>query len=113
MPRSSDVKNRREWAARRHSFNNPLRDSRGARGRAKQIRDILRQDASPEALAAAVAEGLRDDVEQLALWPGLDALDTSAVASTVACPGSWRVTGLTRSRTCRRSRAASSTRWTC
>ena len=58
----------------------PLRDSRGACGRAKQIRDILRQDASPEALAAAVAEGRRDDVEQLALWPGLDALDASAVA---------------------------------
>ena len=80
MQRSSNVNNRREWAARRHSFNNPLRDSRGARGRAKQIRDVLRQDASPEALAAAISGGLREACEQLALWPGLDALETSAVA---------------------------------
>ena len=80
VQRSSHANNRREWATRRHAFNTPLRDSRGSRGRARQIRDVLRQDATPDALAAAVADGLRDDVEQLALWPGLDALDASAVA---------------------------------
>lgn len=71
VQRSSHAENRREWAARRQSLGNPLRDERGSRGRSRALRDILRREGTPGALAAAVAEGLRCDAGQLSLWPEL------------------------------------------
>ena len=69
MQLSSHTANRQEWAARRHALGNPLRDGRGSRGRSRAIRDILRREGTPRALAAAVAEGLLCDAAQLSLWP--------------------------------------------
>lgn len=62
--------NRQEWTRRRHTIGGPLRDTRGARGRARALRDAVRRDASPGSLAAAAAEGLRFDTAQLPLWDG-------------------------------------------
>lgn len=81
---STHARNRQEWAARRHTIGNPLRDSRGARGRAKEIRDIVRRDASPQAIAAAVAQGLRHDAAQLPLWAELVDSPVPALVTRVA-----------------------------
>ncbi|MDQ3502713.1 MAG: hypothetical protein M3486_03700 [Actinomycetota bacterium] len=66
---SSHTANRQEWPARRHALGNPLRDGRGSRGRSRAIRDILRREGTPRALAAAAAQGLRCDPTQLNLGP--------------------------------------------
>ena len=63
---STHAQNKREWAARRHSLSGPLRDLRGARGRALAIRDAVR---TGQPLVDVVAAGVRDgDRDQLALW---------------------------------------------
>lgn len=63
---STRAQNRAEWAARRHQLTGPLRDMRGARGRALAIRDAVREGQPlDEVLAIGVRSGERD---QLALW---------------------------------------------
>jgi hypothetical protein len=62
---SSHLLNRREWAARRRIGGSPLLDRRGARGRARALRDAVR--ASAELFEVVEAEGLPPGV-QLPLW---------------------------------------------
>jgi hypothetical protein len=62
---SSHVLNRREWAARRRIGGSPLLDRRGARGRARALRDAVQ--AAGELFAVVEAEGLPPGV-QLPLW---------------------------------------------
>lgn len=58
--------NRREWAARRHRIGGALRDERGARGRAREIRDAARDGVD---LDAVVLRGMSvADRDQLPLW---------------------------------------------
>lgn len=68
VQRSSPHENAREWASRRHTYGNPLRDSRGSRGQARTIRDLLRSGATGADLAAALGAGLLLDAAQLQLW---------------------------------------------
>ena len=68
VQRSSPHANARAWAARRHTHGNPLRDSRGSRGRARTIRDLLRSGATGTDLDAALGAGLLLDAAQLPLW---------------------------------------------
>lgn len=65
--RASDhSRNRAEWVARRDTLGSPLRDLRGARGRAREIRDGLLAGKSPQELEQA---GVRPvDRDQLPLW---------------------------------------------
>ena len=65
---STAWRNRQEWVLRRDTIGGALRDSRGARGRARAIRDALRDDASPASLQAAARCGMAADRAQLALW---------------------------------------------
>ena len=65
VQRSSPHQNAREWASRMHACG----DSRGSRGRARSIRDLLRSGASGTDLAAALGAGLLLDAAQLPLWP--------------------------------------------
>jgi hypothetical protein len=62
---SSHVLNRREWAVRRRIGGSPLLDRRGARGRARALRDAVQ--AADELFAVVEAEGLPPGV-QLPLW---------------------------------------------
>jgi len=63
---STHAQNKREWASRRHALSGPLRDLRGARGRALAVRDAVR---AGRPLAEVVAAGVRDgDRDQLSLW---------------------------------------------
>jgi hypothetical protein len=63
---SSFAQNRREWAVRRHTLGSPLRDRRGARGRAEALRTAARNGAS---LTPAVIAGLPVlDRDQPPLW---------------------------------------------
>ena len=63
---STHAQNKREWAARRHQLTGPLRDLRGARGRALAIRDAIREGRP---LTDVVAAGVRDvDRDQLPPW---------------------------------------------
>jgi hypothetical protein len=62
---SSHVLNRREWAARRRIGGSPLLDRRGARGRARALRDAVQ--AAGELFTVVEAEGLPPGV-QLPLW---------------------------------------------
>ncbi|WP_457255968.1 hypothetical protein [Pedococcus sp. P5_B7] len=63
---SSYVENRREWAIRKALSGSPLADPRGARRRARELRDKARQDP---ALVAADLRRLREMYgEQLPLW---------------------------------------------
>ena len=55
VQRSSPHSNAREWAARRHIHGNPLRDSRGSRGRARTSRDLLRSGATGTDVGGAAA----------------------------------------------------------
>jgi len=66
---STHAENKREWAARRHSLSGPLRDVRGARGRAVAVRDAVR-DGRPlaDVLSVGVSAG---DRGQLPLWQEL------------------------------------------
>ena len=66
--RSSPIENAREWAARRHTPGNPLRDNRGSRGRSRTIRDLLRSGAPADEIRAATNAGLQLDLAQLPLW---------------------------------------------
>ena len=68
VQRSSPHENAREWASRRHAYGNPLRDSRGSRGRARTIRNLLRTGATGADLAAALGAGLLLHAAQLQLW---------------------------------------------
>ena len=63
---SSYVENRREWAARRDVTGSPLGDVRGARRRARELRDLARTD--PELVAADLARLRRVFGEQSPLW---------------------------------------------
>lgn len=58
--------NRIEYEQRRHTPGSPLRDTRGARGRATALRDAARQQRS---VRGTVAEGLSElDRYQAMLW---------------------------------------------
>jgi len=57
--------NRVEYERRRHTIGGPLRDRRGARQRALEIRDALRAGRSVEAARLA---GILADMNQLALF---------------------------------------------
>lgn len=63
---SSYAENRREWAARRHLTGSPLGDPRGARRRARELRDLARTD--PALVAADLARLRRMFGEQPPLW---------------------------------------------
>lgn len=63
---SSHVENRREWAIRRAHAGSPLGDPRGARQRARELRDLARRD--PALVAADLARLRRLYGEQLPLW---------------------------------------------
>jgi len=65
---SSAWRNRHEWAMRRDTLGGALRDARGARGRARAIRDALRREPSVQSLEAAARLGVIDDLDQLRLW---------------------------------------------
>lgn len=65
---STAWRNRHEWVMRRATVGGALRDSRGARGRARAIRDALRQDPTIESLETAARAGLAADLNQLPLW---------------------------------------------
>jgi hypothetical protein len=60
---SSAWRNWQEWVMRRHTIGGPLRDARGARGRAHAERDALRADPSGEASS-------RDDERRVRRGPG-------------------------------------------
>lgn len=63
---STSGENRREWAARRHRLGSALRDVRGARGRARELRDAAREGAD---IDGVMADGVRPiDRDQLPLW---------------------------------------------
>lgn len=63
---SSALRNRREWVLRRHDLGSPLADARGARRRARELRDLAREN--PE-LVAVDLQRLRELLgEQLTLW---------------------------------------------
>jgi hypothetical protein len=63
---SSALENRREWAARRRVSGTPLGDPRGARGRARALRDMARVDPGRVADELASLRALLG--EQLPLW---------------------------------------------
>ncbi len=63
---SSYLENRREWAARRGVTGSPLGDVRGARRRARELRDLARID--PALVAADLARLRRMFGEQPPLW---------------------------------------------
>lgn len=54
---STHEQNRAEWAARRHRLGSSLRDTRGARGRSRELRDGILAGADPTELERA---GLSD-----------------------------------------------------
>ncbi len=64
--RSSPSKNRRELGDRRRLAGGALADRRGARGRAREVRDAIR--AGGDALDLVAASGFGQDGVQLALW---------------------------------------------
>lgn len=63
---SSYVENRREWAIRRDHAGSPLGDPRGARSRARELRDMARRDPALVAADAARLHTLYG--QQLPLW---------------------------------------------
>ncbi|MGC5168716.1 hypothetical protein [Luteimicrobium sp. DT211] len=63
---SSAGENRREWIARRDTVAGPLRDRRGARGRARAVRDAAKAGAD---ITEVMSAGLRPvDRDQGSLW---------------------------------------------
>lgn len=64
--RSTYVANRLEWAIRKKLTGSPLGDPRGSRRRARELRDLARED--PALLAADQAALLALYGEQLPLW---------------------------------------------
>lgn len=63
---SSHEANRREWAIRREMIGSPLGDPRGARRRARELRDLARVD--PALVAADLARLRACYGEQMRLW---------------------------------------------
>ncbi|MGL5858783.1 MAG: hypothetical protein ACRC35_10355 [Angustibacter sp.] len=63
---STYAENRREWAIRRALAGSPLGDPRGARRRARELRDLARQD--PRLVAADLRRLAVIFGEQLPLW---------------------------------------------
>lgn len=63
---SSHLQNRREWVARRDLTGSPLGDARGARARAKELRDLARRD--PLLVAEDRRRLLAIYGEQMPLW---------------------------------------------
>lgn len=63
---SSYVENRREWAVRKALSGSPLGDARGARRRARELRDMARKD--PQLVATDLRRLRRIYGEQLPLW---------------------------------------------
>jgi hypothetical protein len=63
---SSHGQNRREWAIRRSVAGSPLGDPRGSRRRARELRDLARED--PALVAADLARLRRLSGEQPGLW---------------------------------------------
>ncbi len=63
---SSALENRREWALRRHLPGGALSDPRGARVRARVLRDLARADPAGVAADLDAVRGLLG--EQLVLW---------------------------------------------
>ena len=63
---SSYAENRREWAIRREHAGSPLGDPRGARQRARELRDLARRD--PALVAADLARLRRLYGQQLKFW---------------------------------------------
>ncbi|MGD7708106.1 hypothetical protein [Microlunatus sp. Y2014] len=61
----SNAENRAEWAARRHTPGSALRDLRGARGRANELRTAIRNGHDPSPVSDA---GLGHDIYQDRLW---------------------------------------------
>jgi hypothetical protein len=61
------ARNRAEFLMRRETVGSPLRDARGALGRAVELRASL-LDERPGSLAAAQARGMRADEAQPPLW---------------------------------------------
>lgn len=63
---SSASQNRREWSIRRNLPDSPLADPRGARRRARELRDLARAD--PDLVAADLARLRQLLGDQLTLW---------------------------------------------
>ena len=63
---STHERNRREWVARRNLTGSPLGDARGARRRARELRDLARDD--PVRVTDALARARRDGGVQPPLW---------------------------------------------
>ena len=63
---TTNAQNRAEWAARRHTPGSRLRDTDGARGRARRVRDGLKAGQPVSALESVGVRRL--DRDQLALW---------------------------------------------
>lgn len=80
---SSAWRNRQEWVQRRHTIGGALRDSRGARGRARALRDAIRDDPTGRTVAATVVAGLRADAAQLPLWGEAAVVDLTSADQDV------------------------------
>jgi len=82
---STAAQNRREWVARRGLAGSPLGDRRGARGRARALRDAAR--AGGARFAAVEAAG-RPPGRQMPLWeptdPGIEAAAVTAAGVGLA-----------------------------
>jgi hypothetical protein len=65
---SSAWRNRQEWLMLRHTIGGALRDVRGARGRARALRDALRTDPTGLAAVEAMGVGVRADAAEPPLW---------------------------------------------
>ena len=63
---SSAAQNRREWSVQRRLPDRPLADPRGPRGRARELRDLARED--PQLVADDLARLQELLGEQLKLW---------------------------------------------
>ena len=63
---SSPGENRRDWVRRREVIGGPLRDERGARGRARAIRDAARIAGDVDAASTAGVPAI--DRDQGVLW---------------------------------------------
>ncbi len=96
---SSYWENRREWALRRHTVGNPLRDRRGASGRARAVRDLLQLDPRVASLLEVTRDGLRHDEAQLPLWPDTAPLDGAhhRLGDPASATGAAQAGGSTRS----------------
>jgi hypothetical protein len=99
---STAWRNRQEWVMRRDTIGGALRDARGARGRARALRDAVRRDPTSVSLAAAMGVGMGADAAQVPLWElgtldgdveqgGLPELPVGPEDLGAASPGARRV----------------------